>query len=308
MNNFKVILFPLALYFWIMTMFMFVNYQKDTYRRLQKMKLDLTVNYSVDAAIDELVYATADLGLDYAEYERVSAEPSIALDMFVSAFLKNYGMSESETNRSIVKSRYLPTFCVAAYDGYYIAEPTKFNASGAHDSIFSMKCPYLLEKDGIRYAVNMSLENALAYDGSHMYTEYNLPFSENEALKAINTKVNNAFMSAVYKQQGGRVKGFFYVPWSLTSIVRTQPITGTTVMAYVANIDIGFNDSIDAFAVGGAKAKREQFVACYTMGGQKLYMYTDRVPSGVTVEAILKNPEEAAKKGYRFDLSNINKP
>jgi hypothetical protein len=272
------------------------------------MKLDLTVNYSVDAAIDELVYATADLGLDYAEYERVSAEPSIALDMFVSNFLKNYGMSESETNRSIVKSRYLPTFFVAAYDGYYVTEPTKFNASGAYDSIFSMKYPYLIEKDGIQYAVNMGLENALAYDGNHMYTEYNLPFSENEMLKAINTKVNSAFMSTVYEQQGGRVKGFFYVPWSLTNVVRTQPITGVTVMAYVANIDIGFNDSVDAFAVGGAKVKREQFVACYIMGGQKLYMYTDRVPSGVTVEAVLKSPEEAAKKGYRFDLSNRNKP
>ena len=307
MTKFRVLFIPLALYIWIGTTLMFLTYSFTMYKTLQKERLDIVVNYAADAAVDELVRSSADLNLDYAEYERTRVEPSVALDMFCMTFLKNYNMSLSDANMAQIKTRYLSAFCVAAYDGYYISQPTKFKPTGVYDSIFSMKNPYVVEKDGKSYALNLMKKTASVFDGKRIYTETNLPFTQQAQSQVINDRVTTAFMNTIYRQQEGGVDGYFYLPWSYSNVVRTNPIDRVTVLAFVSNFDVGINTTIDAYAIGGAKAEREQFVGCYTLDGEKLYTYSDRVPEGVNVELVLKNAQEAAKRGYRFDLQHVDK-
>lgn len=306
MNRFQILVVPLAIVMWLFTTLMYTAYVKDSYTLLCKLKLDTAINYAVDAGAEELKSTSPDLDMDYTERKKITVDPQVALDAYAIAFCKNFDMLTSETNLVEVKTRYTPVFCVAAYDGYYIAQPTIFNTSGGYDSIFSIKYPYTAEKNGIRYAFDLDMENAYAFNGSTLYVESSPPFTQDEISEAINLKVTEAFMSTVYKQQESIINGYFYLPWSMTNVARTNPIADVSVLSYVANVEVGFGESIDSYAIGGARLERSIFYACYERSGEKYYAYADRIPSGVTAEFVVATQEEAASEGYKYDLAYID--
>ena len=279
---------------------MFINYYRDNYQSLQELRIDAVVNYAVDAAVEEMVNNSANLEMDYADWAYLVIDPEVALDMFTTTFLMNYNMSPSEDNKAAVRTTYLPMFCVAAYDGYYMAEPTKFNSSGAHDAIFSVKQPYLYRENDKVYALNLGLADCKEFNGT-VLQKITPPISESTQLGVINSCVSDAIMSTVYENQEQFMLSTFYVPSEMTNIVRTNPIQNVTVMAYVSNVDAGFGKKVDSFGIGGARVTHERFVGAYERDGQKFYTYMTNITNEDLITTF-ENPQLAAEAGYQFDL------
>jgi hypothetical protein len=307
MNKFNILTVPFALIILIYTTLSFIQYGRDTYQELQEQRLEHTVNYAVDAAVDELVLGTADLGMDYADYERINASPDVAMESFCRIFCKNYNMSLSKENYTTVKTEYLPAFLVATYDGYYIAEPIKINSSGAHDAIFSMKQPYLYQTDdGSYYALNLGLKDARMFDGASI-SKTDAPIDETAQKAQINNRISDALMAVIYRQKEGNMHSAVYVPSSMTRIVTTNPVDRVTVMAYVSGIDAGYGELMEVFGIGGARVTHAKHVACYMKDGVPTYTYTEKTPSGVNVIITYESPTIAAQHGYYFDTSTLEK-
>lgn len=305
MNQFKVLIIPIALYIWFGTMVYFIQFYQDTYVSLQEQTLDVVVNYAVDAAVDEMVANTADLGLDYAEWETVNVDPEVALDMFTVIFAKAYNMSLSEDNVAAIRSSYLPVFCVAGYDGYYIAQPTRINSSGAHDAVFSVKQPYYYNGgSGGIYALNLGGVDAKRFDGNSIQ-RVTAPINQKTQRSIINAVVSDAIMETAYNQQDGYMFSTVFLPAEMTNLTRTNPIERPTVLAYMSNVELGFGRVGDVFGIGGARVTHQRFVGGYLRDGVKYYAYMDDIEPDVTVNKIFETPEKAAKEGYYFDLKML---
>lgn len=304
MKKFIIIIAPITVVIWLGMNMLFLNYCRDQYNEIQKKRLDIVVNYASDAAVDELVINTADLDLDYADFERMAVEPSIALDMFSTVFLKSYGMSMSRENYIDVKTNYIPMFLVASYDGYYVGEPTKINTSGAHDAIFSIKQPYLYRDGSKTYALNLGLTDAKLYDNDSLQ-KVEAPLSREDQREIINSNVSDAIMNTVYKQTDENMLATLYVPSKMSTIARTNPIDNVTVMAYVTGLNTGYGGVLDSFGIGGSRVTHENFVGCYIKDGVKYYSYMSKIPSTVDVLVTYENPIIAAENGYYFDLDNL---
>lgn len=301
MNKFKMILFPVAMFIWISTLLLFITYSQDSYELLQEKHLNLVVNYATDAAVNALVESTTDLGLDHTKGKYIKSDPDSALQMFCVTFLKNYGKGITTGNMSLVKSVYLKTFCVAVYDGYYIAEPTMFNSSGGYDMIFGMKQPYLYQEADDYYALNLGLETATKFsDTAITKVEFLLP--KNKQMSIINNCVSDDLMSTIYEQENFAMNETIYLPTGLTNITRTNPIENVTVLAYISDVDVGVGKQIKAFGIGGARVTQERFVACYQKEGKKYYTYTSNVTEEMVIDEVVENPKRAAEKGYMYDL------
>lgn len=302
MRKYSILLVPIALLMVMCTLLTFVRYSTDEYQELQERRLDIVVNYAVDAAVDELVESTANLGLDYADYDRIAIEPSVALDTFIDVFLMSYGMSLSNENKTTVKTKFLPVFAIATYDGYYIAQPTMINESGAYDTIFTIKQPYLYEDKASLYALNLGLKDAKLYAGATLQ-KVDAPITELQQKVVISNTVSDALMETVYKQKGGQVHSTIYVPSEMTTISSTNPIDNVTVLAYLTNIDTGYGGALETFGIGGARINHQRFVGCYIKDGLKQYAYMDSVPIGIDILETYESPEIAAENGYYCDLS-----
>lgn len=318
MNRYLTAIIPIALVIWIGTTLLFIRTSQEAYAAFEEEKLDTIVNYAVDAAVDEMVQMTADLGMDYADYESLKVDPNVALDMFATMMSK--GMEMSSVGETLVKTKYLPMFCVASYDGFYIAQPlAKSNSSSgvSYDSVFTIKQPYTYKDSaGKIYALNLGLSECRTLKGSKVDYEKS-GLSKEEQLRIINSRVSDAMMKTVWEQQQGKMLHTIYVPSEMGKVASTNPIKNVTVMAYVSNIPLGWGKCIESFGIGGAKITHERYVVCYEKNGKKMYTYSDAknvirdesnkevaVSDGITrsnIIEVLDNPTRAAEKGYYFD-------
>ena len=300
MDKFKVLALPIAVVIWIGMNLLFIEYGRDVYQDLQERRLDMVVNYAVDAAVDEIVDNSTDLGLDYADIERVIVEPAVALDTFCTLFLKSYGMSLSKENYSLVKTEYLPVFAVCAYDGYYIGQPTRINNGGAMDLIFSVKQPYTYKNGNKLYALNLGLKDAKLFN-EHSISKVNAPISEIEQKIIINNNVSDALMQTVYKQKEGSMFSTIYIPTGMSDITRTNPIDRVTVFAYLTNVDVGYGNAIETFGIGGSRITKAENVGCYIKDGMKMYTFVENIPPEIDVIEVFESPIQAAERGYYVD-------
>lgn len=305
MSKFNVLILPFAIFIWAGSIVLFMAYSQTMYQQVQEKKLEYASNYSVDAAVDTLLESTADLGLDYADYESVAVSPDTALKTFIQIFCKNYGMSLSEENYARIKNDYLSAFVVAMYDGYYIGKPQVINASGARDIIFSLKQPYLYEaEDGKLYALNLGKTDAKCYDKLTI-SKVDAPISETEQKIIINSRVSDALASTVYEIKEGNVQSTVYVPTDLTNLTTTNPVDRVTVMAYVSNPDLSYGEITETLGIGGARITHTSYCVCYIKDGIPSYCYAENVPEGVNVIATYENAVLAAQHGYYFDISTL---
>lgn len=305
MYKFRVIMFPVAMFMWIITTLAFIEYSRDVYTEFQRLRLDVAVNYAVDAAVDEMVAATSDLHLDYGEHAYLTCDPEVALDTFVTIFLENYGMIDSAQNRLWVTSNYMPAFLVAGYDGYYIAQPTKINSSGAYDAVFSIKQPYLYRDGSSLYSLNLGLQDCKKFESS-IVSQVSIPITEFAARGVINDCVSDAFMKTVYNQLDGSMQSAIYIPSDMGTFTRTNPIENTTVIAYITNMPSGYGTNIEAFGIGGARVQHERFVGAYIKDGKKFYQYIDLIDrTTCNLVEVYETPQQAAEAGYEFDLSPL---
>lgn len=306
MDKFKVLALPVAVIVWIGMNLLFIEYGRDVYQDLQERRLDIVVNYAVDAAVDEIVDNSTDLGMDYVDQEKVVVEPDIALDTFCTLFLKSYGMSLSDENYSLVKTEYLPVFAVCAYDGYYIGQPTKINDGGAMDAIFSVKQPYMYKDGKKMYALNLGLRDAKLFD-EHSISKVKAPITDLEQKIIINNNVSDALMETVYKQKEGSMFSTIYIPTGMSDITRTNPIDRITVFTYLTNIDVGFGNAIETFGVGGARITKADNVGCYIKNGMKMYTFVENIPAGTDIIEMFETPIQAAEHGYYVDPEFVTK-
>ena len=293
----------------------FVDYQRETWTNMQERHLDVAVNYAIDAAVERMREDSSDLALDYQTFESISADPQLALDMYKLVLLRNLGYSNTEDNGIYIENC-TPIFCVAGYDGYYLARERRISEEGEHRLIWNPKMPYYYSKNSggvdYLYALNLGLTDALRWhskDGSGKCERVFIDgvLTENQQKDIISSCVSDDLMTSLWDVRGGsEIVQTIYIPSDMTTWTNTNPISSTTVLAYVDGIDLGNNTSYSTFGIGGSRIVHEEFVVCYIRDGVKRYIYATDKPDGVDVIESFENPVKAAQNGYQFDLEYFN--
>lgn len=297
----------------------FVFFQNEI-RALDDWRLKQVVNNCTDSAIEQLLEAS-DLGMDYADWGNFNADPELALDDFVDTFLLNYNLPLTDDNREMVKINYIQAFCVAAYDGYYIYDHRKTADDGALELVGSPKIPYLwrdTSKPGryVTYALNMGYDKVYKLTDATI-TRADSPLPKSEVMKVINNRISDDLRERVDRAYENGWLQTVYIPSGLTTISSTNPIQSPTVLAFLDNVDIDSVTKVNAFGIGGSRAKVARPVSAYkrknNITGEwvKYYAYSDLLPEGINddqslIEEVYMSPEEAAKAGYHHDPLYMN--
>ena len=307
MKRYIILILPILLCSWLTSLYIFANFSVDIQNDLKEKYLDIVVNYSIDAAVDEMVECSQDVELDYATWQYVNVDPQIAYNTFVTVFMRNWNLGDSRlasTNRNLVETWYLPCFCVATYDGYYIFEPKRIDRQdglgSSWESTCSIKQPYLFKTGDNMYVLNLSFDDAKKFDG-YSIEKVVPPLSDEDQKYVISASVSDTMMSCIYNQLEQDMHDTVYVPSDMTTFTRTQPISGTTCLAYVSNIETPNGALINSFGIGGARVTHEEFVGCYYRDGMPYYAYTKYIPDGTTIVETYENPTMAAEHGWYAD-------
>lgn len=296
----------------IITMNMlFTDYAADYTKKFETNRLQIAVNYAVDAATKEMKESSSNLGQDYESISKINVDPTVAMDMFSTILAKNYNVPVNSTNQQALMLDYVPVFMVATYDGYYVMRKEIINSSGIENMLFSPKLPYsqtYREADNSTsiYSYNLSLTAAIKVDANGgVYKVDYPPLSRTEQSDLINSKVSDVLNEYLTKYANDDPRGLVYIPSEMTTIRSTNPIRNTTVFAYIDNFDLaGYGMDLQSFGIGGAEIKQKKVVVGFSMTingrTERYYAYSDKVPSGVTPIETFDSQEDAAKQGYYY--------
>ena len=325
MSRFSVIVYPIAVMMWILTLCMFINYMQDMRVETEAHYLSIAVNNSVDAAVGELLENSFNLDTDYTDILYAEVNPELALDEFCRMMCENLGYVASDENKLMVRNQYLDGFMVIGYDGYYEANPVKvteavnaYNGPG-YDWEFKPKQPFTVVSGSNTYALNLGLEKARTFTGneivdvplssiSNVISSYNSVTNTNNAKAIINSIVSDAFTKSVFLNTSTLLK-VYNIPSGISRLANTNPIEGITVLAQVSGVRISTNKENQAFSVGGSKLTTANFVAAYTRSGIKYYVEVSKLTSAAKhaypIDGSVKvylTAQEAAKAGYSYDI------
>lgn len=290
----------------------FTEYREEAIREANEYNLDLSVNYAVDAAVEEMLIESQDLKLDYADFESVSVDPEVALDIYCEVLLENLGWAVTTENKQMIKGSCTPCFIVACYDGYYVGEPVQISKGGAYDILFSEKKPYYYEAtvNGHRliYALNLGTKDCkwIDLDEGEIYKGYN-PLNEVQTRLIINTQISKDFMCTVYKNNFDEIdlRHEIFIPDQTTAVSRTNAVLTPSVLTYVNNIWLGAGKPLESFAIGGARLTHTDYVGTYIdpLTGRPSYCPTRLKTSDIHFTHIYERPEYAAERGYYCDIT-----
>ncbi len=322
--RYQVIAFPLGI---LMGVFMFINftlwYQVSVYE-FEQRQMDLQVNYSVDAAVQEMLANGTHLGTDYADWGSMTIEPEVALDTYLAVLIRNLGWADSEKNREDLIESSMPFFCVATYDGYYMymRQQEKVNGVTMYPHVWTPKLPYSdLVTDPSHSGMYTYYFYNVGESSYGTYTEYNNkvkydnvlnatasgPGSLERAQEVVSDTLTDACNSALYIGLMGEVDNELYIPASFSKWSNSNPVKSPSVLTYMSRSDETTKYDKVTFGVGGAKIDDAQFCICYQYNGVPCYTWADnrdRVESrGSVVERVTTTPEDAAKAGYYFDFT-----
>lgn len=246
------------------------------------------------------------LGQDYADQGRTNADPEVALTTFINLMCMNYDLPLTEKSKMQIESGYIPVFCVAAYNGYYMYTPTEDSEGGWYLQ-GSQKIPYAYEVGDKYYALNTGGDSVHLLQDGHLTKEtiQSQGISKDEIYRQINSIVSDALMYQ-FQETTGRSGEFIYIPSDLTTFKQVNPITGPTVISFIDGWDFKSGHAISAFSVGGAQLETARMVAGYegiNSDGTttKLYAYADLLPEGTHIIDMFTSVEEAARNGYYYD-------
>lgn len=294
-----------------------MRYYSQELKEYEELRLSIALDYCTDAAAD-IMLDTDDLGTDYKELGNIKVNPQIALETFVELFMMNYDMAMTEENKEYVENNFMPVFCVAGYDGYYVASHSKAyedSHGSSYDLAFGPKLPYTYKPKGSSayYGLNMGAVNCLKIEENIMSTVSGRPpglNSKDEVIKVINSTLTDAISHAILEENDGDGvwSNTFFLPSNLTTYTGVQPVTGPSVLAMVQNVDLTTGKKVSAFSIAGSRVNLERMVAGYSRNGQLYYSYVDKLPPGVTKDNALDmftNTTDAARAGYRCDVQYI---
>lgn len=316
MGKFNSLLSIFLIFIIAFTFVEFTIYREEAMREANEYNLDISVNYAVDAAVEEMLIDSTDLKLDYADFEFVSVDPEVALQTYCEVLLANLGWGVTEENVRMIKGNCLPCFLVACYDGYYVGEPMEINDGGVHDIIFSEKKPYYYEATNAEghlliYSLNLGTKDCKwidTFDGK-IYKGYN-PLDEVTTRRIINTLISEDFMITVYNNNDDRVdmQHEIFIPDQLTTVSRTNSVKTPSVLAYLNNIWLGAGDPLESFAIGGARLTHTDYVGTYIdpQTGRPSYCPTRLKTNDISFTHIYEKPEYAAERGYYCDITRYH--
>lgn len=304
MNRFNILAVPFLFIFVIIGYLSFISYARDATNMLMQQMNDIRINYAVDAAVDEMIIGTTDLGMDYADFERMKVNPEVALETYSVYMLENLGYLVNQENKEELKTLYTPAFAVVSYDGWYLGKPTNITSSST-DIVFDIKRPFTYKQNGTTYALNLGFVDCKSYkDGVLLKTLP--PISQQEQLRVINQQISELYFKTLMESfNGGKMTTNFYLPTEVTEISRTNPIKNPSVLAYFTNYYQSPGNTLDSFAIGGSRVVHEQFVGCYYLDEnykEKRYAYTYLIPDNIDVVKVFENPTLAALDGWYYDI------
>ena len=297
----------ILLQFITMNMF-FTDYAVDGVEKFEERRLQIAVNYAVDAATKEMKDTSANLGQDYTTMGKLNVDPTSAFDTFSTIICKNYDIPCSEVNRQSVMLDYCPVFCVATYDGYYITDRVTINDSGVVNMMFGTKMPYLYRTtdptNGKKqiYSLNLSLKQSRMVDEDGMVYRIDDPIiPENQQARVISNTLSNVLNEYIVKYASKDPRGMVYIPPKVNSLNSTNPVKNTTVFAYIDNFDLtSTKHKLQSFGIGGSEIKQNKVVVGFIKDGIKRYTYSGRLPEGVHPIESFDSPGAAAQAGYYF--------
>lgn len=303
MGRFNSLCATIVIFIICVTFIHFTEYKEEATREFNEHNLDVSVNYAVDAAVEEMVKQSTDLKLDYADFEYSAVNPEIALQIYCEVLLQNLGYAVTDENIQMIKTNNTPCFIVACYDGYYVGKPTRINDVGARDLLFSEKKPYSYVVGDTFYSLNLGGIDCKQIKNG-VVSKVNCPLTREDCWMEINRQITEDFMKAVEEESLAQtgLKHEIIIPGGLTNVAITNAVKSPSVLAYLNNIRLGPGKPIESFAIGGAKLTHTDFIGAYVRDGQKYYCPTRLKPPGVTFIKIYENAELAAQDGYFADI------
>lgn len=309
MNRGFVFLLTVPILFLAMSFLLLVQTIQQEERQLEEYVLTFALDYATEAATEEMTNM-AHLGQDYQEDGKTYVDPDVALDTFLTLMCMNYDLPLTDTAKLQIESSYLPVFCVAAYDGYYLYTQCSDGEGGVR--LYSdPKKPYSYAEGSKCYAFTLSEDYTYVLEGGSLTRKTLSDCGLNRA--GVNRIINSSVSDAVtyaFQVATGRTGDFVYLPSALTTFKQVNPITGPSVIALVEGWDVGTAGTLSAYSIGGARVETTRMVAGYRVlnpdgSSTLLYAYADVLPSTFDTDTIIEmftTTDEAATAGYYCDL------
>lgn len=283
------------------------------FNEFEEYRLEVTNNYCTDAAVGEMLYSD-DLDQDYTNTDKVTVNPDVARDTFLTLFAVNYDLPLTRENLKSLSAQYLDLMIVVGYDGYYVYENTgHYNQDengNRYDAVSYPKIPFTYKSGSSVYSLDLGFEKALELTQSGI-NEVNTPLSKDMTLSVINQAIN----SEINYRLSNRALKTVNIPVEMTTVGSVNNnIENVSVLAFINNVDLNTTKRLNAFSIGGAKIEQTRFVACYMRNGPK-YCYVDLIPSSVTggadpntwAKLLVKSFDEAAAAGYQPDIEFLER-
>lgn len=310
----------------------FVNFfmwQQQSVYEFNQRQLDLQVNYSIDAAAQEMLSDGTHIDTDYIDWGQMTIEPEVALNAYEAVLLRNLGWSDYKENREDLIESSIPFFIVATYDGYYCYGRqrddivTTVGSSNIHNTVYDFrwtpKIPYSrVDEDSNRgyiyylsdkYYGSCDLTNPIATLQEELPLNDGTGFSSRQVARAtIADTLTAACNSALFIGTEGNTDYLYYIPAYFSEWSNNNPVETPSILTYVSRVDQYTQYDTVTFGIGGAKIDDAEFCICYTVNGSKRYAWADDresvegfYGSGYKLERVVVSREAAASEGYYFD-------
>lgn len=293
-------------------------------RDLDQTRLNLAVEYATEGMFQKTI-EIEDIDTDYSDMSVIHINSSDSLDIFETIMCFNYNMSPSDFNKALIEDS-IAAAVLSGNDGFYITQlsdvdknPNDDIDGGEKALRWSLKIPYIFEKDNSKYMINISEEKwaeiKMTNNGITLVlpTEDKYPdgITKQEAITSANNQINKAIIKEIKdrntNQQGFKYK--VYLPYETTKY-GVNPIKGPGILMFIQDTKYASSQAMSAVSVSGFKVIEKATVIGFTDEiGNKYYCYDtqiDPVDIGVKYNIVnyFQSMESAAEAGFmpHYDL------
>lgn len=285
-----------------------LQYAQDTRAYLEGVHLEVSVNYAMDAATEEMIAAVDNSKVDYNVSSTVTVNPQEALNVFTTMMLMSLNWADNETNRLAFQNEYVPMFIVVGQDGYYLAKQTIVSSEGEYELRFGPKVPY--NKDGKLYTLSGSTYRVYGENGNLHFTEYDCTIQESRNI--VNAMITDV-VNKVLADENLITDSLAYFPGQLSELNDSiNAIKDVTLLAYVKGDGTdSINVKADAMMLGGTAITETTYTVAYEIDGVKYYTFASKFAGVQTNDSptnikMFESAQRAAEHGYMFDLSSMD--
>lgn len=332
--KFSALALPFVVLMDIVVFVSFIMWQHESVYEFEQRQLDLQVNYAIDAATQEMLENSSHLSTDYADWGSMVVEPEVALDTYLAVLVRNFGWGDTVKTREELLDTSIPFFTVATYDGYYIYCKQKDTETidGVTQDVYTQKwtpkIPYSeVVKNGsnwIYYMYNLGDDTYGTYNGTVLKLDNKIGTGQNagsynRSRVVIAEALTDACTTAMYSALEGKTTVEWIIPASYSEWSNSRSIERPSVLTYISRYDKSVMYDTVTFGIGGAKVDDANFCILYKdAAGNKLYTYAENralvenaptanpAGKGYKILSIVPTPQDAANKGYYFDMTLLN--